>query len=322
MKVRLPPLNALRAFEAAARHLSFRKAAEELHVTPAAISHQIKTLEDYLGVQLFRRLNRSLQLTEAGQAGLPCVREGFECLAKGVERITANEGAGILTVSVTPMFAAKWLVPRIHRFARAHPQIDLRIAASMAVIDSRRSTALSVVEFHKDNVDVAIRFGSGDYPGMHVERLFWPVVVPVCSPLLLDGAHPLNDPVDLRYHTLLHHDARFLEDAWPSWETWLAAAQVKGANPRRGPRFNTPTLALEAAIGGQGVALSLLNLVNDEIEAGRLVVPFDIPTRLGIAFYVVCPESTAETPKVQAFRDWLLEEARVSENKIAESKFA
>ncbi len=322
MKTRLPPLNALRAFEAAARHLSFRKAAEELHVTPAAISHQIKTLEDYLGVALFRRLNRALQLTDPGQAGLPSIREGFECLAEGVERITASEGAGILTVSVTPMFASKWLVPRIHRFARAHPQIDLRIAASMAVIDSRRSTALSAAEFHKDNVDVAIRFGSGDYPGMHVDELFWPVVVPVCSPLLLEGAHPLKEPGDLRFHTLLHHDARFLGDAWPSWEAWLAAAQVEGASPHRGPRFNTPTLALDAAIGGQGVALSLLNLVNDEIEVGRLVVPFDIPTRLGIAFYLVCPETARDTPKIEAFRSWLLEEARASESKIAESRIA
>src|SRR5690606_17576811 len=228
MARRLPPLNALRAFEAAARHMSFTNAAEELFVTPAAISHQIRALEEWCGQPLFRRLNRALLLTEAGQMLHPGLRDGFDRLAETVERLRACEAGGELVVSMPPSFASKWLVPRLERFTSRHPDIDVRISANIELVDFRR-----------DRVDVALRFGFGHYPELEVHRLFTASVAPICSPRLLEGPHPLRTPQDLRLHTLLHDDSTFLFDAThPDWRMWLKAAGVEGVDASRGPRFS------------------------------------------------------------------------------------
>lgn len=301
MDRRLPPLNALRAFEAAARHLSFSKAAEELHVTPAAISHQISALESFYGVQLFRRLTRALLLTEAGQSALPALREGFDRLAEGAERLRAHQKGGPLTVSVAPSFAAKWLVPRLHRFQQAHPDIELRIDANDYVVD-----------FARDNVDVGLRYGRGNYPGLRVDRLLAEEVSPVCSPRLMQGPHPLRTPDDLRHHVLLHVDWKVMSEAAPSWRMWLLAAGVRDVDGSRGPRFTLESMAMQAAIEGQGVALTSLVLAADDIRAGRLIRPFHIAVdgMDSFAYFVVAPEWKAEQPKVKAFRQWVIAEAQ------------
>jgi len=297
MSRRLPPLNALRAFEAAARHLSFSKAAEELHVTPAAISHQVKALEGHLGVELFRRLNRALLLTEAGQACLPGLREGFDHLARAVDAVQAWDTRRPLTVSTAPSFGAKWLVPRLERFRQANPGIEVRVDASPELID-----------FAREDVDVAVRYGTGDYPGLHVERLLVEEVYPVCSPRLLEGSRPLRVPDDLRHHTLLHVDWQQQPEAWPDWSMWLRAAGVAGVDPTKGPHFSMSTMAAQAAIEGHGVALGSSVLLRDDLAAGRLVKPFELRFPVDFAYYLVYPESHGERPKVIAFREWLLAE--------------
>jgi LysR family glycine cleavage system transcriptional activator len=295
----LPPLNSLRAFEAAARHLSFTKAAEELHVTPAAISHQIKALEEQLGVPLFRRLTRALRLTQAGQAALPPMRDGFDSLADAVDLLRAHENSGALTVSLDPSFAAKWLVPRLDRFRAALPDLDVRLDATEKLTD-----------FQRDNVDLAIRYGSGNYPGLEVERLLSEEIFPVCSPKLLEGPAPLAQPSDLRHHTLIHLEWDSENVTAPNWRMWLLAAGIHDINYTRGPVFSMTTLALQAAIEGQGVALASSFLVADDLAAGRLVVPFDLSVcdPLDFAYHVVVPKRTADLPKVVAFKTWLLDE--------------
>lgn len=299
MTRRLPPLNALRAFEAAGRHLSLTKAAEELHVTPAAIGHQIKALEDYLGVPLFRRLNRGLLLTDAGQACLPGLREGFDRLAAAVERARTQHQRRPLTVSVAPSFAAKWLVPRLERFREAHPGIDVRIDASTRLVD-----------FQGEDIDLGIRYGPGNYSGLHVERLLTEEVFPVCSPHLLKGTHPLRIPADLRWHTLLHVDTDIQDSPWPDWTTWLLSAGVSDIDATRGPRFSLSSMAVQTAIEGHGVVLGSSVLVADDLAAGRLIRPFEHSTPVNFAYYLVCLETRAEQPRIAAFRDWLLTEVR------------
>ena len=296
----LPPLNSLRAFEAAARHLSFTKAADELHVTPAAISHQIKALEDHCGAPLFRRLTRALALTENGKAALPLLEEGFDRLAEGAARLGPPPDSRLLTVSAAPSFCAKWLVPRLDRFRAAHPGFDIRIDATD-----------TLVTFKGDGVDVALRYGQGDYPGLVSLCLMGEVVVPVCSPALLDGPQPLASPADLAHHTLLHVYWKMADDNAPSWRMWLKAAGVTGVDPERGPRFNVDSLVVQAAIAGHGVALVNAALVADDLVAGRLVRPFppraEEPTAFG--YHLVYPEAHARNLKVQAFRDWVTAEA-------------
>jgi LysR family glycine cleavage system transcriptional activator len=300
MTRRLPPLNALRAFEAAARHLSITRAAEELNVTPAAVSHQVKTLEDYLGLPLFRRLTRALMLTDAAQAALPALRDGFDSLAEGAERLRAYDASGPLVVSVMPTFAAKWLVPRLDRFREVDPDIDVRIDATDRVID-----------FAREDADIGIRYGPGVYPGLRVDRLFSDEVFPVCSPALLDGPRPLATPADLRWHTLLHENWGVANDRWPDWRMWLRAAGVDDVDPSRGPRFSHLTMTIQAAIAGHGVALGSTVLAADDLAAGRLVRPFELrlSTPVDFAYFVVCPEAAADRPKIVAFREWLLAEA-------------
>jgi LysR family transcriptional regulator, glycine cleavage system transcriptional activator len=298
MARRLPPLNALRAFEAAARHLSLSKAAEELSVTPAAISHQIRTLEDHLGVGLFRRDGRSLLLTDAGQACLPGIRDGFDRLAEAIDAIDSLGMAGVLTVSVAPSFASKWLVPRLDRFQEKHPEIDVRVSASMQVTD-----------FSRDDVDLAIRYGGGRYADLVVEKLLPESVFPVCSPSLLKGKAPLASPEDLRGYTLLHDDSPDNDESCPTWEMWLKAAGVSGMETGRGPRFNQSSLVIEAAILGKGVALAKSILSASDLAQGRLVKPFQVNAPVEFAYYVVCPKAKLNLPKVAVFRDWLRAEA-------------
>ncbi len=296
----LPPLNGLRAFEAAARSLSFKKAADELGVTPAAISHQVKSLEDYLGVALFRRLTRALRLTDAGQAAFPKLNEGFDNLAEAVAILRAGEAATVLTVSVSASFGAKWLVPRLDRFRAAHPDLDVRIDATDRLAD-----------FQHDNVDLALRYGTGRYPGLRIDKLADVEIVPVCSPARLAGPPPLRRPQDLAGHTLLHLDWTLEEETSPSWRMWLLAAGVTEVDATRGPRFSMESMLVQAAIEGQGVALAKSVLVAGDLTASRLVMPFDLSVcdPLDFAYYVVGPVRTAEVPKVVAFRDWVLSEA-------------
>jgi len=295
----LPPLNSLRAFEAAARHLSFTKAAEELHVTPAAISHQIKALEEQLGVPLFRRLTRALRLTQAGQSALPPMRDGFDKLADAVDLLRAHEESGAITVSLDPSFAAKWLVPRLDRLRAAHPDLDVRLDATD-----------KLVNFQRDNVDLAIRYGGGNYPGLEAERLLSEEIFPVCSPNLREGPAPLAQPGDLRHHTLIHLEWDSENVTAPNWRMWLLAAGIHDIDFTRGPVFSMTTLALQAAIEGLGVALASSFLVADDLAAGRLVVPFDLSVcdPLDFAYHVVVPKRTADLPKVVAFKTWLLDE--------------
>ena len=298
MTLRLPPLNALRSFEVAGRHLSFTRAAEELHVTPAAVGHQVKALESYLGVQLFRRLNRALLLTDAGQACLPELRDAFERLGAAVERIKALDASGMLAISVEPSFAAKWLVRRLDRFHELHPDVDIRLDASQRLVDLRR-----------ENVDLCIRYGAGAYPGLRVDTLMADEIYPVCSPEHLYGEHPLLTVDDMRWHTLLHDDGEPDNDTWPDWGMWLRAAG-SDIDASRGPRFSQPSMCVEAAMEGHGVALVSHALVADDLAEGWLVRPFglEISTPMDFSYFVVCLDQVYDHPKIAAFRNWLFAE--------------
>ena len=304
-KRRLPSLNALRAFEAAARHLSFTRAADELAVTQGAVSHQVKALEQQLGLPLFHRQNQGLTLTSAGQAYLPVVRDAFDRLAAGTEQLLAAEQSRRLTISVSPNFAAKWLVPRIGQFVEQHPDIDLRINA-----------ALHHVDFAREDVDMAVRHGEGHWPELHVVRLCREELFPACSPKLLEGPRPLRTPTDLRHHTLLHLDDR------RDWQKWLDAAGVEGVDLSRGVVFNQASMAIRAAVDGQGIALARTALAALLLLEGRLVRPFPLALQVRYAYYIVCPKATAERPKIRLMRDWLLAEAAADEAKLTALKAA
>lgn len=305
MPDRLPPLNALRAFEATARHLSITDAAAELAVTPAAVSQQIKALEKHLGVQLFHRHNRALTLTPAARAGLDRLSQGFTNLGTAVEQIRGQRRLKQLMVWAAPSFAVKWLIPRLQDFTATHPEIDLRLLANINLIDDSHGHSEQLVGLLQHNaIDLAIVFGRGHYPGCRVDRLLSVQVVPLCSPRLLNGAYPLRHPADLRHHTLLHDDTDY--EGRPDWTGWLATAGVQGLAVEGGLHFNHVSMALAAAIDGQGVVLSLLPLAERDIAAGRLVIPFAPAIPLAQAYYLVSPEQTAELPPVVAFRRWLL----------------
>jgi LysR family glycine cleavage system transcriptional activator len=307
---RAAPLNALRAFEAAARHLSFKKAASELHVTPGAVSHQVKLLEDFLGVALFRRLTRALELTADARAILPKVREGLESLQAAVEKVRQREQTRALTVMTPPSFAARWLVPRLARFTLSNPHIELHVASRPGMIDAGENGVMVPLGDGRDDAPVImVRFGNGHYPGLQVDEVFSAVYVPVCSPKLMKGAHGIRKPEDLRRHTLLHDDTVVEEGARPTWADFLASAGVQGIDAARGPHFSDASLALEAAIEGMGVVLAMKPLVSAEIEAGRLAIPFNITAPTNYAYYLVTPENAVENAGVSAFRDWLLAEA-------------
>ncbi len=290
MRHRLPSLNGLRAFEAVARHLSFTRAAEELAVTQTAVSQQIRRLEDQLGRKLFDRRGRAPALTRAGQDYVPAVRAAFDKLQGATDKLLRADGAGRLTVSTLPSLAAKWLVPRLPGFQEAHPEIDVRIATSVTLVDFRR-----------DDVDVAIRYGHGDWPGLRADWLMTEETFPVCAPALRDGDPPLRRPADLARHTLLHMSVR------DDWHQWLTAAGVDGVDVARGHTFDTHVALLQAAIDGLGVALGRTPFVETDLAAGRLVAPFQVTLPTEAGFYVVAPTATADRPPVPAFRDWLLQ---------------
>lgn len=314
MTYRLPPLNSLKVFEATARHSSVKKAAHELSVTPAAVSHQIKALEDYLGVRLFHRRNRALELTDAARACLPKLREGFESLAQAVDQLRARKGGDMLMVSVAPSLAARWLMPRLHRFLEARPETDVRVSARLrqASEGRRRGAAAerATVDAWLADSDVAILYGRGDYPGFRVEKLLALNITPICSPRLLrDPEHPLLRPADLRHHLLLHDDTGDFYDGESFWEAWLRAAGVEGVDLKRGPHFSHAVLAFEAAVEGHGVVATMPVLAEADLHAARLVTPFRLRVPLVSAYYVVSRDESATRPAVAAFRKWLLAEA-------------
>ena len=305
---RLPPLNALRAFEAAARHLSFKNAARELYVTPGAVSHQVKLLEEALGMPLFRRLTRALELTPDGQALLPKVQEGLRNLAEAVERVRTRVEAKTLTVMAPPNFAARWLIPRLGRFTEQHSDLELHIASRPQMIDGRDDSDLAPSPEASEVAPVAmVRFGDGRFHGGRVDEVFSASYVPVCSPRLLRGPHPLRKPADLRHHTLLHDDTVIEEGARPSWAAWLDAVGVRDIDAVRGTHFTDASLSLEAALEGLGVALAMKPLVRSEIEAGRLLMPFNAAAPSAFKYYLVTPDGSKPDSSVAAFRDWLLE---------------
>ena len=313
---RLPPLNSLKAFEAVARHMSVKRAAAELNVTPAAVSHQVRSLEDHLGVALFRRQHRALELTDAARACLPKLREGFDCLTKAVDVLRAQKGAGTLTVSAPPSLAARWLMPRLHRFLEAYPEIDVRVSARVRQVSEQGKDSVAeraTIDAWLADSDIAILYGRGDYPGFKVDKLLSLTVTPICSPRLLTGATPLTRPEDLRHHMLLHDETGDLYDGESFWHVWLKAAGVTGVDTHRGPRFSHAVLACEAAIEGLGVVATIPVLAASDLHAARLVTPFALRAPLVSAYYVVSSPSAATRPEVAAFRTWLLGEAARNE---------
>jgi LysR family transcriptional regulator, glycine cleavage system transcriptional activator len=291
MAAPLPSLNGLRAFEAAARHLSFTRAAAELNVTQTAISHTIRRLEKQLGIPLFIRRNRALLLTPEAQSYLPAIRAAFDDLRQATARLRRPEQDNILTVSTTASLAAKWLVSRMAGFQDAHPGIEVRLTTSSQLVDFRR-----------EQIDMGVRYGRGNWPGLRADWLLAEDVFPVCSPSLLNAEPPLRVPQDLAHHTLLHSTA-YRED----WQLWLTAAGLPASlATRRGLSFDQSFMAIQAAIEGHGVALGRTALVEADIAAGRLVVPFNVVLPADAGYYVVAPEATADTPKVAVFRQWLL----------------
>ncbi len=295
----LPPLNALRAFEAGARHLSFTKAAEELHVTQAAVSHQVKALEAHLGMALFKRLTRKLVLTDQGRALFPVVSESFGRIAEAATKLRDDGESRILTVSITPAFGAKWLIHHLPRFWEQHPEIDLRIHHSIHTTDLR-----------SDDVDIAVRFGAGKWEGLVSEFLLRVDYFPVCSPVLLKGKKAIKEPADLCGHTLLH------EDDYDGWIQWLAVAGVNDIDPRRGPIIDDATVILHAAAEGQGVALGRTSIVAEDLESGRLVKPFDLTVLSDLAYHLVYLPEALERPKVKAFRDFMVAAAHQGEAEL------
>lgn len=287
----LPPLNALRAFEAAARHLSFTLAAEELHVTQAAVSHQVKGLEDRLGLKLFRRLPRGLMLTEQGQSLLPELRGAFDRIEQAMNKLSMLGNEGPLTVSLMTTFALTWLVPRLHRFQARHPTIDVRMLTTNRIAD-----------FGREDIDLAIRYARDPrQPGLRGDKLFNDLLTPLCGAAYRDR---LLAPADLLRVPLIDTTGD------PDWLVWLAAAGVRQP-PRNPPMvFDSTKIAVDAAMEGAGVAIGAPFLFKAELASGRLFQPFDLVVPNGKGFWLVGPESTAEQPKLKALREWLLEEAQ------------
>lgn len=293
MSARLPSLNGLRAFEAAARHLSFTQAAAELNVTQTAISHQIRRLEGELGLRLFVRKNRALALTSKAKDYLPGVRAAFNDLRLATDRLLRKDNDNVLTISTLASLAAKWLLPRLSTFQAAHPDIDVRITTSTGLVD-----------FKSGDVDAAIRYGRGHWPGVRARWLMADELFPVCSPALLKGDKPLRCPQDLARYTLLHSSGGYDDD----WRQWLTAAGLPSdISKQRGLTFDLIFMTVQAAIDGIGVAMGRTSYVRDDIAKGRLVVPFKIALPADAGFYLVSPEAGEEPPKLRLFREWLLE---------------
>lgn len=310
MVYRLPPLSTFRVFEAAARHLSFKKAALELHVTPSAISQQIKKLESCLGVPLFERHPGGLQLTQQGLAMIPNVREGLESFVAGIENTRQIKSMN-LTITAPPSFATRWLAHHVSGFSVSYPEVAIRIISSPDNIDSSRTRTnleKEAVVPREGTNEIAIRFGNGIYPGYFVERLLVPEYVLVCSPQLIGASQPISSLKDLRRQVLIHDETIEEEDKRPKWREWLRLAGIAGVDSERGPRYSNSVLVHEAVLAGQGVALVVKQHVDSDLAAGRLLMPFPITLPSSFAYYFVIHERDQEKPIIRAFQEWVCRE--------------
>jgi LysR family glycine cleavage system transcriptional activator len=298
---RLPPLNALRAFEAVARHSSFARAAEELHVTKAAVAQQVRALEQDVGARLVERKGRGLQLTESGSAGAGALAEGFELIAKAARAMREGGGRRFLVINSTPSFAATWLVGRIGKFKARHPETDVLIDANP--IDEALESGMA---------DALIRWGAGEFPGLAATLMFKEDVFPVCAPKLIAGDHPLRSPEDLSRHTLLHLDWNPVHASWPTWADWLKAAGPLNVEATHGVFFNNMAMTLRAAAQGQGVALTSFAIAADDLAAGRLIAPFKTSVATPFGYYFLCRPDEAGSPRIKALREFLTQEAALS----------
>lgn len=289
MARRLPPLNSLKCFEAAGRLLSFTGAAKELNVTQAAISHQVKVIEEYLGFSLFDRYPRRLALTEQGKVLLPEVIEAFDRVSQAISGLTKEQHSNLLSVRLAPSFAAKWLSPRLKYFWLQYPEIDLCLYHANAAVDFRR-----------EEIDIAVTYGKGDWPGVVADKLLGLDFFPVCSPAFMHNDKPLTDIDNLRYYTLLH------DASYDCWQEWLELARLGDINAEKGTIIDDTNVLIQAAIEGQGIALGSTTFVEDHLESGKLVKPFDVILENEFCYYVVCPESHLKNPAVRAFKEWLL----------------
>jgi LysR family glycine cleavage system transcriptional activator len=296
----LPGTRALRTLEAAARHLNFTRAADELGLTPAAVSHQIKEIEDQLGLALFTRTSRTIRLTEAGTVLFEASTDALDLLGRAVSRAQKlTRGTALLKVTLDAQFASKWLMRRVDDFRKHHPNIELRF-----------DIAYEVRDFELDDIDVGIRFGAGKYPGLRAHRLFDNILIPVCSPSLLTSGPPLREPRDLFNHTLAHIEWSRQGVTWPNWRMWMAAAGVNDFDDSRTVVFGNSTDAVQAALDGNAVALADFAMVANDLSQGRLVQPFELGLRVApeFAYFLVYPESAAGDPRIVGFREWILEE--------------
>lgn len=300
MARKLPSMNALVAFEAAARHESFTRAAEELCVTQGAVSHQVKALETELGLKLFYRQPQQLVLTNAARDYLIVVRDALDRIAAGTNQLLKRQSSGVLTVSTSPNFASKWLVHRLGRFTELFPQIDLRISASMNHID-----------FAQEDVDLAVRHGDGSDLGLHMTKLCTEELFPICNPKYMSGKHALDDMTNLKHQKLLHFEDR------QDWLKWLNAAKIEGVDISRGPIFDQASMVIDAAVEGQGIALARTGLASRDLISGQLVRPSKVALKVDYAYWIVCPHATANLSKIELFRNWLLQEAAEDTVKLA-----
>lgn len=310
---KLPPLNALRAFEVTARHLNLADAAKELHVTPAAVSLQIKTLEEYLGVKVFHRLPRGLALTDEAERCLPTLQRGFSRLQEATRLLRTQNKSDKLDLWSAPAFASKWLMPRLNQYNRIHPGVDMNIHASGSLIERQNSTTDIVEQIRRRQIDVAIVFGQGHYPGFRVDKLFDVHAVPLCSPALRAGQTPLQSAEDLRFHHLLHDDTDI--DGHRTWQDWFSEASIDGGNWDRGTHFNEVQLALEAAVEHQGVLLSLDIMAQRDISAGRLCIPFGPALPLNRSYYLIRPLYQHHSA-ADSFCQWILDQVQLSEQNL------
>lgn len=301
--MRTPPLGSLKTFRAAANSLSFTRAAEELHVTQAAVSHQIKSLEETLGVRLFERGNRSLALTEAGTRLLPYVDQMFQLLEQGLRQLRRGANDSTLTVSLLPSFASRWLVPRLGLFLKAHPEVDFRLAPSREMTD-----------FRTEDIDLAIRYGPGSYPGLTSIFLMDEEIFPVCSPAVMHGQNALRTPGDLKHHVLIH------DEGHSDWRKWLAAAGVHDVEPDKGPVYTDSAMAVQSAMEGDGIALGRSRLVRDDIARGRLVVPFGISQPSGFSYFIVYPQDRRPTDAMATFVAWVQQQVVEDDAKFGDTR--
>jgi LysR family glycine cleavage system transcriptional activator len=299
MRPRLPPLNSLRTFEAAARHESFTRAAEELCVTQGAVSQQVKALEAGLGIKLFNRERQRLIITEAGRDYLTVVRDALDRIAVGTDRLLQRQNAGVLTVSTSPDFAAKWLVHRLGHFVEAHSDIDLRVSATLHHVD-----------FAREEVDLAVRHGDGNWPGLDTVQLSAEQLFAVCSPKLLSGRRRLGKLADILKFPLIHLDSR------TDWTRWLRAAGVDEGKVTHGPVLNRASMVIDAAINSQGIALARTTLAAWDLINGRLVRPFPDSLPLSKTYWIICPKATSNLPKIITFQNWLLAEAAEDKRRL------